>query len=143
MLIHLLGYLAGNIQSPELSFCYRICLRECLNILNSNLIFVLKNLFLYRSYFLTTQKLKFCFFRNISLRVQYPLSYAAFKCLNSTHKGRTCECRNHSRTQDVNLLHEIGDNIKNALESSTYNILAVSKVGKHDFPGIFQLVISS
>ena len=43
----------------------------------------------------------------------------------------------------MNLLHEIGDNIKNALESSTYNILAVSKVGKHDFPGIFQLVISS
>ena len=67
LLVHLLGYLTGNIQSPELGFCYRIRLRECLNILNPNLIFVLKNLFLHRSYFLSTQKLKFCFFRNIPL----------------------------------------------------------------------------
>ena len=43
----------------------------------------------------------------------------------------------------MNLLHEIGNNIKYALEGSTYNILTVSKVGKHDFPGILQLVISS
>ena len=41
--------------------------RRALDILNSNLIFILKNLFLYRSYFLTTQELKFCFFRNIPL----------------------------------------------------------------------------
>ena len=43
----------------------------------------------------------------------------------------------------MNLLHEIGNNIKYALEGSTYNILTVSKVGKHDFPGILQFIVAS
>ena len=43
----------------------------------------------------------------------------------------------------MNLLHEIGNNIKYALEGSTYNILTVSKVGKNDFPCILQLIIAS